>query len=187
MRRGRQPTPGELALWRHALRDVAPLPGRDLRLPEQASMPAEELDPPAPQPASLPGKAPDRPAMRPPPLAPLERKLRQRLSRGSVAVDAHIDLHGLRQAEAHRVLLQFVQQAQRSGARVVLVVTGKGGEDSAAVATAHERGVLRRLVPHWLAEPGLRGLVLGFEQAARGHGGGGALYVRIRRARKHEG
>ena len=49
------------------------------------------------------------------------------------------------------------------------------------------RSVLRRLVPHWLAEPGLRGLVLGFEQAARGHGGGGALYVRIRRAREVKG
>jgi DNA-nicking Smr family endonuclease len=93
----------------------------------------------------------------------------------------------MRQSEAHLALMRFMQQAHRSGARVVLVVTGKGGDDSAAIATEHERGVLRRLVPHWLAEPALRGLVLGFEQAARGHGGGGALYVRIRRAREFKG
>ena len=45
-----------------------------------------------------------------------------------------------------------------------------------------ERGVLRRLVPHWLREPDLRSVVLGFEEAGRAHGGSGALYVRLRRA-----
>ena len=41
--------------------------------------------------------------------------------------------------------------------------------------------MLRRSVPHWLPEPELRGIVLGFEEAPRHHGGGGALYVRLRR------
>jgi DNA-nicking Smr family endonuclease len=168
------------------LRDVVPLPGRDLAALEPAPLPEKPEPMPEPSPAAAP-RAPTAPTVRPPPLAPLERKLRQRLSRGNLAVDGHLDLHGMRQGEAHMALLRFVQQAHRSGARVVLVVTGKGGDDSAAVATEHERGVLRRLVPHWLAEPGLRGLVLGFEQAARGHGGGGALYVRIRRAREVKG
>jgi DNA-nicking Smr family endonuclease len=40
------------------------------------------------------------------------------------------------------------------------------------------------MVPHWLADPGLRRCVIGYEEAARRHGGGGALYVRIRRARE---
>jgi hypothetical protein len=44
-----------------------------------------------------------------------------------------------------------------------------------------ETGVLRRLVPHWLREPDLRSTVLGFEEAGPGHGGAGALYVRLRR------
>jgi DNA-nicking Smr family endonuclease len=60
-----------------------------------------------------------------------------------------------------------------------LVVTGKGntkGPDS-------ERGVLRRQVPEWLSLPEFRALVVGFEQAHIGHGGAGALYVRVRRAR----
>ncbi|HEX5866107.1 MAG TPA: Smr/MutS family protein, partial [Beijerinckiaceae bacterium] len=46
-----------------------------------------------------------------------------------------------------------------------------------------ERGVLRRVVPHWLRLPDLRPLVVGFEEAAVRHGGAGALYVRLRRAR----
>ena len=62
-------------------------------------------------------------------------------------------------------------------------MTGKGGEslggqDRGGFA---ERGVLRRSVPHWLRGPELRGLVIGFEEAARHHGGAGALYVRLRR------
>jgi DNA-nicking Smr family endonuclease len=46
-----------------------------------------------------------------------------------------------------------------------------------------ERGVLRRQVPLWLALPDLRSLVVGFEEAHVAHGGEGALYVRLRRAR----
>jgi DNA-nicking Smr family endonuclease len=38
-------------------------------------------------------------------------------------------------------------------------------------------------VPHWLALPEFRALVVGFEEAHIGHGGGGALYVRVRKAR----
>jgi DNA-nicking Smr family endonuclease len=61
----------------------------------------------------------------------------------------------------------------------VLVITGKG---RASIADP-ERGVLRRQVPHWLGLPEFRSLVIGFEEAHIGHGGEGALYVRVRRAR----
>jgi DNA-nicking Smr family endonuclease len=46
-----------------------------------------------------------------------------------------------------------------------------------------ERGVLRRQVPQWLSQPEFRALVVGFEEAHIGHGGEGALYLRIRRAK----
>lgn len=83
------------------------------------------------------------------------------------------------QERAHRALLGFLRRAQGEGAAFVLVITGKGrvGADGA------ERGVLRRQVPHWLGLPEFRSLVLGFDAASTGHGGDGALYVRIRRAR----
>ena len=46
-----------------------------------------------------------------------------------------------------------------------------------------ERGVLRRQVPQWLNQPEFRNVVVSFEEAHIGHGGTGALYVRIRRVR----
>jgi DNA-nicking Smr family endonuclease len=64
------------------------------------------------------------------------------------------------------------------------VVTGKGGP--APALFGEERGVLRRMVPHWLRLSELRPLVLGFEEAEQRHGGAGALYVRLRRLREHE-
>jgi DNA-nicking Smr family endonuclease len=61
----------------------------------------------------------------------------------------------------------------------VLVITGKGKAGGAET----ERGVLRRQVPQWLSLPEFRSLVVGFEEAHIGHGGEGALYVRVRRSR----
>src|ERR1019366_4885255 len=91
------------------------------------------------------------------------------------AIDARLDLHGLTQSEAHAALLRFLRSAGARDARLVLVITGKG--------RGGEPGVLRRQVPQWLGLPEFRSLVLGFEDAHVTHGGEGALYVRLRRAR----
>jgi DNA-nicking Smr family endonuclease len=117
-----------------------------------------------------------------PPLAPLDRRLKQRVARGSEPIDVRLDLHGYTQARAHAALLAFLQRAQRDGARLALVVTGKGGARGDSLAGG-ERGVLKRQVPVWLALPEFRAFVLGFEAAHVGHGGEGALYVRLRRRR----
>jgi len=115
----------------------------------------------------------------PPPLAPLGRRERSKLSRGRKDIDARLDLHGMTQTKAHRVLLNFLHHAQADGMSFVLVITGKGR----TVGPESERGVLRRQVPHWLGLAEFRSLIVGFEEAHIGHGGEGALYVRVRRAR----
>jgi len=190
-RRRRTLGPEEKALWEHVARSVDPL--RPKRRP---ATPAAE--PPEPVEAEVPVKpAParavpvrvEKPPARPPltPLAPLEPKMRRRLSRGGAEVDARLDLHGLTQAAAHGRLISFLRGAQGSGHSLVLVITGKGTTSGDATAGFHGeggRGVLRRLVPQWLAAPELRTVVVGFETAARGHGGEGALYVRVRRIRE---
>ncbi len=70
----------------------------------------------------------------------------------------------------------------------MLVITGKGGEEPAdgfgALLGERQRGVIRRNVPHWLEEPDLRAVVLSYTQASPRHGGAGALYVRLRKARE---
>ncbi len=122
----------------------------------------------------------------PPPLArqpsPLTRKERSRIARGRDAIAARLDLHGMTQTHAHRALHRFVCDVHDSGGGVILIITGKGRTASAD----SERGILRRQVPHWLASPEFRGLVSGFESAHVGHGGDGALYVRVRRPRARE-
>ena len=128
----------------------------------------------------VPSPARSHPAAAPPPLAPLPRRLKQRVARGREPIDDRIDLHGMTQARAHGALLGFLHRAQAAGAKTVLVVTGKGGSSSPANA---ERGVLKRQVPLWLALPEFRPLVVGFDGAHVGHGGEGALYVRLRRPR----
>jgi DNA-nicking Smr family endonuclease len=115
---------------------------------------------------------------KPPPLAPLGRRERSQLSRGKKEIDARLDLHGMTQIRAHHALSGFLQRAHSDGLTFVLVITGKG-----KMGSESERGVLRRQVPQWLSLPEFRTLVVGFEEAHIGHGGEGALYVRIRRSK----
>ena len=82
------------------------------------------------------------------------------------------------QTRAHRALSGFLQRAHSEGLTFVLIITGKG-----RMGAESERGVLRRQVPQWLSLPEFRALVVGFEEAHTGHGGEGALYVRIRRSK----
>ncbi|ABS67294.1 Smr protein/MutS2 [Xanthobacter versatilis] len=188
--RRRQLSAEERALWDHVVRSVTPLKlpavPQDVAplVPEAA--PATVEPPVAPSPAKaakafLPKTPPPPPPA--PPLASLEPKTRRRLTRGA-EVDARLDLHGLTQAAAHRRLRLFLIEAQALGHSLVLVITGKGDPDrlmSTGPAFGEGRGVLKRAVPLWLAEPELRMIVVGFEAAGRRHGGEGALYVRIRR------
>ena len=167
----------EIALWTEVARSVSRRRG--------ASLPTPSL-PFAPKPPAPPAPAAQTPAAKPAkprttPLAPIERRLKRALERGRGAVDGALDLHGLNQAEAHQALRGFLRHSQARGAKLVIVVTGKGGPLDQAGPIGQERGVLRRLAPHWLREPDLRSIVLGFEEAGRAHGGSGALYVRLRR------
>jgi DNA-nicking Smr family endonuclease len=115
----------------------------------------------------------------------IEPNLRQRLIRGRDQIDGTLDLHGMRQAEAHLALTRFIRARAERGDRTLLVITGKGLKklsDDAAVIV--ERGVLRAMLPFWLASPDLAPLVSGWDVAAQGHGGDGAFYVRLRRLRE---
>jgi DNA-nicking Smr family endonuclease len=110
----------------------------------------------------------------------IARRDKQQLCRGRAAIDARIDLHGMTQVEAHHALLRFLERCQDGGAKFALVITGKGAPD----APSGGRGVLRRQVPLWLALAEFRAYVLGFDIAKAGHGGEGALYVRLRKPRR---
>ena len=193
-RRRRRLSAEEQALWETVTRAVKPIRKKRPEKPKEAAAPpapAPEAPPrpkaaPTRRPAAVPAKPVPPPQPPQPPLASLERRLVQRVSRGAASIDARLDLHGHTQDVAHRELLRFLRVAQAKEARLVLVITGKGagmGAREGAVPFGSGRGVLRRLVPQWLALPEFRAYVIGYDQAHVSHGGEGALYVRVRRAR----
>lgn len=129
--------------------------------------------------SAVPGSTPARSEVR---LAMFEEKVARRLRTGRMSIDARLDLHGLRQDEAHHALRGFLLGAASRGCRCVLVITGKGARSSSAFSEYQqaERGVLRRQVPVWLSTPDLARVVISYMPAHERHGGDGALYVRLR-------
>ena len=181
----------EIDLWIAVAKSVARRKGASLPnarkiqpAAAEAAPSAREFDRRLSHPAPKPPKPPA-----PPPLAPLERRLERQLAQGRSAIDQSIDLHGMNQTQAHQALRGFLHFAQSRGDRLVLVVTGKGAPKARVLGAEdfNEPGVLRRIVPHWLQAPDMRGIVIGFEEAGRAHGGSGALYVRLRRSERGVG
>jgi DNA-nicking Smr family endonuclease len=179
----------EHRLWSGVTRSIAPLKRKPAgpRLHEAGSTgervpPRRRADPAAVRhPAAKTAiKTAIKPASKPAlPVVGLDRRQKQRLARGTETIDGRIDLHGRTQSEAHAALLAFLRRAQAEGARFVLVITGKGS----GPGSSGERGILKRQVPMWLRLPEFRPHVLAVEDAHAAHGGEGALYVRLRRAR----
>jgi DNA-nicking Smr family endonuclease len=171
----------ELELWSIVTADVRPSRARPVRSrPEAAAVAAR------PAAASAAEAARPKPDARrkEPPIADIDHRTRTKLRRGQLEVDAKLDLHGLRQDEAQRALTEFLRRAQAKGAKMAIVVTGKG--QRAYGLGGGEGGVLRRMAPMWLEAPGLRDVVVSYGEAAQLHGGQGALYVRIRRQDRAE-
>lgn len=106
-----------------------------------------------------------------------------KMKRGKLRPEAKLDLHGMTLGSAHPRLTEFILRSHANGLRLVLVVTGKGKERAEDGPIPIRRGVLRHQVPTWLAMPPLGAVVLQVTQAHLTHGGGGAYYVYLRRAR----
>ncbi|MBW8638336.1 Smr/MutS family protein [Hoeflea sp. WL0058] len=162
-------------LWNRVARTVRAYPGKSVA--DVANEP--EAAPATPRKkASAPMRASS--AVQPPhspDLQPIDRSVYRKLSRGRVPIEATIDLHGLTQSQAHHLLRRFLHDAREKGLRHVLVITGKGRSNDGD-------GILRRVVPLWLTMPEFAGLASGVQPAARGHGGEGALYIRLKRKEK---
>ena len=114
----------------------------------------------------------------------MDRKNYDRLRKGKMSPDRRVDLHGMTADVAHAVLIQFILGAHRDGARLVLVITGKGRLHGAAdTVMPQRRGIIRYSVPDWLRQAPVRDKVVQVIPAHRKHGGDGAYYVYLRRKR----
>ena len=179
----------ERALWARVAASVRPMPGKRAAerptaspqtapaAPAASAAPALLQAPPATLIESPPGKALTAgPAARPSPHplgAPLDGTWDRQISRGRIVPDRVLDLHGHSVADAHARLLAAIHAGD--GARVLLVITGKGRPDRPAR--------IRSELMHWLERPDMRAAVASVRSAHPRHGGGGAFYVILRRPR----
>lgn len=119
----------------------------------------------------------------------LDGNTAERLRKGALEPDRNIDLHGMTEAVAHRALLTFLRSAQRGGAKLALVITGKGARAPDPYAAfdleleMRSRGVLKSMVPRWFREPEFASLIADYRSAHIRHGGAGALYVYLKKKR----
>ena len=108
----------------------------------------------------------------------LDPRLVTRLRCGEFAVQAHIDLHGMIQADAKLALEEFIVGSVRKGLRTVLVVHGRGLRSPGGMP------VLKHAAAEWLSHGHMGGYVLAFATARPADGGAGAMYVLLRRDRR---
>ncbi len=192
----------DMMLWHHLTRTLKPLHDRDkLIAPVPFDEPGYTPTPPADH-AQHPEYQRSRPALgdqhhrqapkhrpaAPPQLSRFDPRQARKIRAGRIEIEAKLDLHGMRQQEAHGALRTFLLRAHASRKKWVLVITGKGtfardgdGFDGAGQGwDAPQRGILRRNVPMWLEEADLRSVVVSYTTAAVHHGGEGALYIQLR-------
>jgi len=151
--------------------------------PRQSPAPEPQMPAARAGPATGPRADPQPPGPAPACVPTMDRRRRDKLRRGRMVPEARLDLHGMTAERAHAALTRFITTAHADGLRLVLVITGKGRPPDTPEPGARGTGVLRHSVPHWLAAPPLTRKVLDVVEAHRRHGGGGALYVYLRRQR----
>ncbi len=196
MSRRRDLMPDEAKLWHRVARTVRTYGHQKPKLaldeaeltaapaPETSRKPAPELPHLALQRAKAARQtlapATPRPEVKPASLVS-DASGHKKVRRGKLDIDGSIDLHGYRQVEAQTALAGFLVRMRRSGARCVLVVTGKGRviEDGEDYLTP-QPGVIRRRLPEWLSGLGIREHVSGYASAHPRHGGSGAYYVLLK-------
>ena len=182
----RRLAPEESALWQRVAATVAPISKRAAKTPEQPALPKPlaksvkgRVPPPSPPAAAAPARRSTLAR------ASLDGTWDRRLRKGLVRPDMTIDLHGHTLASAHALLEDSLARAVLRGARVLLVVAGRvrpGPHHPPFHGEARPRGAIRASLPDWLASSAHTDAILATRPAAPVHGGGGAVYVVLRRA-----
>ncbi len=106
----------------------------------------------------------------------------KRIAKGALIPDFTIDLHGETLSSAHAKLNRSLSAAIRQQVRVILLITGKPAQENPRLPPT-SRGVIRASVQDWLAASPHSGQITAIRGAHPRHGGAGALYLVLKRAR----
>jgi len=196
-RKPRQIRPEEMELWNKVVKHAEPMhparPVHAMQEPKPFTTAKPALEKPSKKSFRVGETAPSRPAKHEfaPPIdeqvkqhaIQMDHKRFGQMKKGRLKPEARIDLHGMTLAQAHPALIGFVLESAAAERRLVLVITGKGKVRAESGPIPERHGVLRHQVPHWLHSMPLRPYVLQIAEAHIKHGGQGAYYVYLRRAR----
>jgi DNA-nicking Smr family endonuclease len=172
----RKLSPEEAALWAKVTATIRPLSREASDAPDLPSAP-------------VPGRAKGRvPELRPPmPLArakvphhsaTLDGGWDRRLRSGNIEPDRTLDLHGHSLDRAWEAIDRGLERAIASGDRVLLLITGHERKGEPPL----ERGRIRAAVHDWLAVSRHAPRIAAVRGAHRRHGGGGSLYIILRKS-----
>jgi len=176
-RRVRPLSPEESALWARVTSTIRPL-SREKNDPQPTEIAAEPSRPPRP------ANRPSAPARAPQPRgvgATLDGSWDRRLGSGSVEPDRVVDLHGMSLDRAWSAIDRALEQSILRGDRLVLLITGHQRSGEPPI----RRGAIRAAVHDWLAASRHAGRIAAVRPAHRRHGGGGSLYLVLRRRLAH--
>ena len=168
-------SPEEAELWDRVAATIRPLSR------EQASTSALKEPKQAPAPWAVPVKAPSPSSSRVPRVAianqTLDGSWDKKLRSGDVEPDRTIDLHGMNLDTAWSAIDRGLEQALARGDRILLLITGHHRPGEPPV----QRGRIRAAVHDWLAASRHASSIAAVRGAHRRHGGGGSLYLILRR------
>ena len=167
--------PDEAELWAKVAATIRPLSRQKL-----------DPQPPEPKPKPVRARAARPSAQTRPPAPPkpigertLDGTWDKRLRGGTVEPDSILDLHGMTLDTAWQAIDRGLERAIRSGDRIMLLITGHHRPGDPPV----ERGRIRAAVHDWLAHSRHASRIAAVRGAHRRHGGGGSLYIILRRSR----
>jgi DNA-nicking Smr family endonuclease len=173
--RVRQLSPEEAELWARVASTIRPLSRENLPT-KGAERPLEVASKPL-QPAPLPRPVTPRPRAVPISAKTLDGSWDKRLRSGSIDPDRTIDLHGMNLDTAWAAIDRGLEQAIARGDRVILLITGHHRPGEPPI----QRGRIRAAVHDWLAASRHAREIAAVRGAHRRHGGGGSLYLILRR------
>ncbi|WP_426267794.1 Smr/MutS family protein [Sphingomonas sp. LHG3443-2] len=177
-------SPEEAALWARVTASITPL-SRDKAPVAPASPVVAHASPalPVAPPRLVKGRVPPPRAVTAAPLrratihGNLDGHWERRLKTGNVPVDRTIDLHGHNLERAYEALDAALERAVALGDRVLLLITGHHRPGEPPI----QRGKIRAAVHDWLAVSRHAERIAAVRSAHRRHGGGGSLYLILRR------